>query len=233
MKDLSSVKSLTFDLFGTILDLGGSLIPYINRFLDAHGAQLAGDKLWEQWRARQRIEQYQDTIMSLGHSGYLATVRRALVYTLYLNDIEPTNDLVSKLMSAWRELSPFPEVLPALEKLANRYKLVVLSNGDPEFLDHLTENRFSYVFDYVFSVNIVGAFKPHPGVYLRAASTLGLGTHQCLMVSANSFDIMGARACGFRAVFVNRYQLPYEDTDYQPDSIVSNFTQLTEFLLSD
>ena len=68
VKDLSSVKSLTFDLFGTILDLGGSLIPYINRFLDAHGAQLAGDKLWAQWRARQRIEQYQDTIMSLGHS---------------------------------------------------------------------------------------------------------------------------------------------------------------------
>ena len=149
MKDLSSVKSLTFDLFGTILDLGGSLIPYINRFLDAHGAQLAGDKLWAQWRARQRIEQYQDTIMSLGHSGYLATVRRALVYTLCLNDIEPTNDLVSKLMSAWRELSPFPEVLPALEKLANRYKLVVLSNGDPEFLDHLTENRVSYVCVYV------------------------------------------------------------------------------------
>ena len=136
-------------------------------------------------------------------------------------------------MSAWRELSPFLEVLPALEKLANQYKLVVLSNGDPEFLDHLTKNRVSYVFDHVFSANTVGAFKPHPGVYLRAASTLGLNTHQCLMVSANSFDIMGARACGFRAVFVNRYQLPYEDTNYQPDSIVSNFTQLTEFLLSD
>ena len=233
MEDLSRVSALTFDLFGTILDLGGSLVPPINRFLDTHEVRLSGDKFWEQWRARQRIEQYQDTIMSLGHSGYLATVRRALVYTLHLNGIEPTDELVSKLMSAWRELSPFPEVLPALKKLANQYKLVILSNGDSEFLDYLTKNRVSYVFDYVFSVDTVGAFKPHPGVYLRAASALGLGTHQCLMVSSNSFDIMGARACGFRAVFVNRYQLPYEDTDYQPDSTVSNFTQLTEFLLSD
>ncbi len=232
MEDLSRVSALTFDLFGTILDLGGSLVPSINRFLYTHEVRLSGDKFWEQWRARQRIEQYQDTIMSLGHSGYLATVRRALVYTLHLNGIEPMDELVSKLMSAWRELSPFPEVLSALKKLANQYKLIVLSNGDSEFLDYLTKKRVSHAFDYVFSVDTVGAFKPYPGVYLRAASVLGLGTHQCLMVSANSFDVMGARACGFRAVFVNRYQLPYEDTDYQPDSIVSNFTQLTEFLLS-
>ncbi|HIM10047.1 TPA: haloacid dehalogenase type II [Candidatus Poribacteria bacterium] len=233
MKYLPSVKALTFDLFGTILDLGRSLTPHINRFLDAQDAQVTGDKLWTQWRARQRIEQYQDTIMSLGHSGYLTTVRRALVYTLRLNDIEPTDDVVSKLMSAWQELSPFPEVLLALEKLADKYTLVVLSNGDPEFLDHLIKNRVSCPFDHVFSVNTVGAFKPHPGVYLRTASILGLETQQCLMVSANSFDVMGAKACGFRAVFVNRYQLPYEDTDYQPDSTVSNFTQLTEVLLSD
>ena len=69
MEDLSRVSALTFDLFGTILDLGGSLVPSINRFLDTQEVRLSGDKFWEQWRARQRIEQYQDTIMSLGHSG--------------------------------------------------------------------------------------------------------------------------------------------------------------------
>ena len=35
----SDIKALTFDLFGTILDLGGSLTPYIAEFLRAKGVR--------------------------------------------------------------------------------------------------------------------------------------------------------------------------------------------------
>ena len=91
----SDIKALTFDLFGTILDLGGSLTPYIAEFLKAKGADLSADRFWDQWRARQRIEQYQDTLVMLGHSGYLETVRRAFVYTLNLNGIQTSSDEVT------------------------------------------------------------------------------------------------------------------------------------------
>ena len=40
----SDIKALTFDLFGTILDLGGSLTPYIAEFLDAKGADVSPDR---------------------------------------------------------------------------------------------------------------------------------------------------------------------------------------------
>jgi 2-haloacid dehalogenase len=70
---------------------------------------------------------------------------------------------------------------------------VALSNGDPDYLDHLVHRRIRWDFDGVISVQAVGAFKPHPGVYRRAATILGLEVGQCLMVSANSFDVMGAR----------------------------------------
>ena len=58
-----------------------------------------------------RIEQYQDTIMMLGHSGYLETVRRALHYTLRRNSIDAAPDTVEAFMRGWQHLSPFPEVL--------------------------------------------------------------------------------------------------------------------------
>ena len=115
-------------------------------------------------------------------------------------------------MAAWQGLSPFPEVVPALERLHDRYRLVVLSNGDPHYLDHLVENRVHFPFDDVISATGNGAFKPHPGVYRRAAHLLGLEVHQCLMVSANAFDCVGARACGFQAAYVDRYDLPVEDS---------------------
>lgn len=231
MADFVQTKALTFDLFGTILDLGGSLTPFIGESLTAHESAVSAEDFWEQWRYRQRIEQYQDTIMMLGHSGYLETVRRALHYTLRRNGIDAAPDTVTEFMRGWQQLAPFPEVLPALSRLQSRYRLVVLSNGDPAFLDDLVTQRVVWDFDNIISVTSAGAFKPRPAVYRAAAGKLGLEVNQCLMVSANSFDIMGARTCGYRGAFVNRYQLPYEDTPYQPDITVSDFIGLAEALL--
>ncbi len=133
-------------------------------------------------------------------------------------------------MKRWQYLSPSPEVLSALQKLEERYRLVVLSNGDPEFLDYLVNERVKWDFNDVISVTSFGAFKPHPAVYRGAAGELGIEVNRCLMVSANSFDIMGARACGYRGAFVNRYNMPYEDTQYEADVIVDDFTELADAL---
>lgn len=231
MLDLRSIRALTFDVFGTVLDLGGSLTPYIAEFLSAKHAGVGAERFWDQWRARQRLEQFQDSLMMLGHSGYLETARRAFVYTLALNHVSVAVDEVADFMQAWQFLIPFPEVMDALARLQTRYRLVVLSNGEPHFLDHLACNRIGCPFDAVLSASDAGAFKPHPAVYRRAAARLGLEVGQCLMVSSNSFDVVGARACGFRGAYVDRYALPYEDTPFQPDLVVANFTELADRLL--
>ena len=231
MDNFPGVKALTFDLFGTILDLGGSLTPYIADFLRREAPGVTADKFWADWRGRQRLEQYQDTIMMLGHAGYLETVRRACHYVLRLNGIAATPNRVDELMAAWQFLSPFPEVSAGLERLKARYQLVVLSNGDPHFLEHLARKRVGWPFDAIISATDNGAFKPHPGVYLRAARVLGLEVGECLMVSSNSFDVVGARACGYRAAYVDRYHLPVEDTPYQPDVTVADFIELADALL--
>ena len=230
MTSLKNVKALTFDLFGTILDLAGSLTPFIGRFLQTKGSAIDPGRFWEQWRYRQRIEQYQDNIMMLGHCGYLEAARRSFVYTLSLSGIKASPEEVQQFMSAWQELSPFGDVLPALQRLKNKYQLVVLSNGEAHFLDYLVKNRLNYDFQAVISVEQVGAFKPHPGVYRRAAVILGLEVGECMMVSAHPFDLVGARACGYRAAYVNRYGLPYEDTPFQPDVRVKDFTELAKAL---
>jgi 2-haloacid dehalogenase len=226
------IQALTFDLFGTVLDLGGSLTPVIASFLQERKSGVSPAQVWAEWRYRQRIEQYQDNIVEMGHSGYLPVARRAGVYVLKQFGVEATSADVDHLMDAWQQLQPFGEVRAALEGLSKRYKLVALSNGEREFLAHLVKNRIGWEFDAVISVQEVGAFKPHPGVYRRGAAILGLEVGQCMMVSANSFDVMGARMCGLRGGYVNRYNLPYEDTPFVPDLTVGNFTELADRLLS-
>ncbi len=231
MSRFESIRALTFDLFGTVLDLGGSLTPAIGRFLAGKGCSIDPAQFWQQWRQRQRIEQYQDSLVMLGHSGYLETARRAFVYVLRLNRVEFTNAEVEQFMRAWQQLKPFPDVVAALPRLASEFRLVALSNGDRSFLDHLVANRIKINFDEVISVDVFGVFKPHPAVYRGAARILGLEPNEVMMVSSNSFDVMGARMCGNRGAFVNRYALPYEETPYVPDVTVKDFAQLADALV--
>jgi 2-haloacid dehalogenase len=226
-----NVKALTFDLFGTVLDIGGSLVPFISPFLKEKGSEVDAEAFWAQWRLRQRVEQYQDNIMALGHSGYQEVARRAFVYVLELNGVEASADEVRDFMRCWQELQPFPEVKGALARLKARYKLVALSNGEPEFLAHLAQKQIQWNFDAIISVMEVGAFKPHPGVYRHAAHKLGLEVGECLMVSANAFDVVGGRACGMRGIYVDRYTLPYDDRPFPPDAVVANFDGLADELL--
>lgn len=229
---LDRVTTLTFDIFGTVLDLTGSLVPPLEGFLAGLGSPASASEFWAEWRARQRIEQYQDTIIMLGHSGYLETCRRALVYCLRNNGVVFTDGDVAEFMGVWQQLRPFEDAVRGLQRLGERYRLVALSNGEPDFLDHLITNRIRVPFDHRISVEEAGAFKPHPSVYRTAAGLLECEPHQIMMVAAHSFDIMGARACGFRGAFVNRYGLPFEDTPLLPDLIVDDFDGLASELLS-
>ena len=229
---MDAVTTLTFDVFGTVLDLTGSLEGPTGEFLKELGSDLTGEEFYPQWRARQRIEQYQDSMLMLGHSGYLETCRRALVYALRANDIGFDPDHVRDFMSVWQDLSPYPDSLEGLQRLADKYRLVALSNGEPDYLSHLVRNRIEFDFDEIISVEEAGAFKPHPGVYRAAARILNAEPGEIMMVAAHSFDIMGARVSGYRGAYVNRYELPYEDTEqYLPDLVVSDFNELADVLL--
>jgi 2-haloacid dehalogenase len=223
---LDSVHTLTFDLFGTILDLGGSHAARLGEFLKTKGSPLTAEALWERWRVRQRIEQFQDNLFCAGHFGYLDSSQRALVYALRAAELPFDDADIRRIMEGWQELDPFADALPGLERLRSKFKLVVLSNGDGDYLPQVITNRLRFDFDEVISVDEVGAFKPSPQVYRYAARVLKAELAELMMVSAHSFDAVGARASGYRAAYVNRYDLPYDESPYRADLAARDFLDL-------
>ena len=146
---LDSVDTLTFDIFGTVLDLTGSLVPPIRAFLEGRDTDVDADSLWAAWRARQRVEQYQDALLMVGHSGYLESCRRAFVYCLRDAGVPYSDSELTEFMSCYQDLAPFDDAVRGLHRLrdSGRYRLVALSNGEPEFLEHLATNRIEFDFD--------------------------------------------------------------------------------------
>jgi 2-haloacid dehalogenase len=227
---LARVHTLTFDIFGTVLDLTGSIVPVVKDYLASKNSAIEPEQFWVDWRGRQRLEQHQDTILMLGHGGYLEVARRALLFTLRRYGVEFSDGEPAEIIRVFERLQPFEDARIGLEKLSEHYKLVALSNGNQWLIDHLTENNIGVKFDGCLSVERVGRFKPHPSVYRMAAAELDCAPGEIMMVAAHSFDILGARACGFRGTFVNRYNLPYEESKLQPDLVVNDFVELAEAL---
>ncbi len=229
---LERVKFLTFDIFGTVMDLTGSLSGPAGDFLAANGSGITGETFYADWRERQRIEQYQDNLLMLGHSGYLETCRRAFVYCLKKHNVDYTAEGVREFMQVYMDLQPYDDAIEGLRSLGSRYRLVALSNGEQWYLEKLLGSNVPVEFEAIISVDQVGAFKPAPGIYRKAVQRLGCEPGEILMVAAHAFDILGAQACGFKAAYVNRYNLPTEDSEYQPDIIVNDFVELAERLLA-
>ena len=182
---LDTVTTLAFDVFGTILDLTGSLEGPAGELLAELGSDVSGAEFYPQWRARQRIEQFQDSLLMLGHGGYLETCRRALAYALRANGIDFAPERIARFMDVWQDLSPYPDAVEGLERLSREYRLVALSNGEPGFLEHLANNRIRFDFDAIISVEEAGFFKPHPAVYRTAARLLDADPSEIMMVAAH------------------------------------------------
>ena len=104
---MKQIEAITFDLFGTIFDLKSTLIDSITNYLSikrVSNTKLTPDRFWAIWRERQRIEQFQDSLLMAGHSGYLETAKKALLYTLRYYSISFTDSEVNIIMYEWQNL---------------------------------------------------------------------------------------------------------------------------------
>ena len=119
-------------------------------------------------------------------------------------------------MKAYDSLSTFPDVAPALKALADESEItaVVFSNGTQEMVGNSVKESpdlipHASVFKHIVTVEKSKAFKPDPSVYYHLAESVGKGKSKGEMgtmwlVSGNPFDIVGARAVGMQAAWVDR-----------------------------
>ena len=138
------------------------------------------------------------------------------------------------LVSEIERLKPFPDVIAALGRLAKRYKLVILSNGDRDMLE-AAKPHIGFPFDLTVSVQDAGYFKPHHTTYATAEKLINakwpaIERPSCIFVANHAFDCIGAKAHGFRSVFIDRRQRPYGQSPHQPDLIIQDFKALADAL---
>jgi 2-haloacid dehalogenase len=204
LADLSGVRALTFDVFGTCVDWRSGVAAEARRIGALNGVDADWERLADAWRAlyvpsmdKVRRGVLPWTNFDQLHRSSLDQVLREMVADGF--DAAARDELTL----AWDRLPAWPDAARGLERLNRGFKVSTLSNGNRSQQTALI--RFaSLPFPRLLSAEDFHHYKPDPEVYLGAASMLGLDPSQVMMVAAHKSDLRAAQKAGLKAAFVER-----------------------------
>jgi 2-haloacid dehalogenase len=228
--DLSQVRALTFDVFGTTVDWRSGVAAEGRRLGELHGVDADWERLADRWRAL-----YMPS-MDRVRSGELPWTNFDRLHRLSLDEVlrelgaEGFDESArEELTLAWERLPAWPDSAMGLARLAARFTVATLSNGNRSQQAALV--RFAGLpFQRLLSAEDFRHYKPDPEVYLGAVAALGLEPREVMMVAAHRGDLRAAQASGLRAAFVERplEKGPGGGADLLPDPAAD--VQATDFM---
>ena len=212
--------AVLFDAYGTLFDVY-SVGLLAEQLFPGHGQALG-----VMWRDKQ-IEYTRLVTTSNDGAHYRPfwdLTRAGLRYACKRLGLALGADQEEQLMNQYRHLSAFPENREVLQALKARGVATgILSNGDPGMLDVAVKSAgLEGLLDHVISVDALRKYKTHPAAYALGEKATGLPARRIAFVSCNSWDALAATWYGYNTLWVNRYQLPFEELGTQPLHTGSN-----------
>ena len=205
MSDISAVKALVLDVFGTCVDWRTSLINDFIKWSETSGIKADWTALVDGWRAVYAASM--DDVRKHPERGYVildVLHRRSLEKLVAQFAIHGlTEDDLQYLTLGWHRLHPWADSVAGLSRLKTKYIISPLSNGNVALLTNMA--KFAGLpWDLIMSAELFQHYKPDPETYLGAAKLLCLAPEQVMMVAAHNHDLKAAQKLGLRTAFVAR-----------------------------
>lgn len=222
------ITTCIFDAYGTLFDVA------------AAARQAAGEsgfeKLQQKWPElanHWRLKQLQYTWLRAitdAHADFWDVTQDGLDWALEATGLDGDAALRQRLLDLYWELQAYPEVPQMLADLkSGGLNTAILSNGSLPMLDGAVQSAgIGDVLDDVLSVESVGVFKPHSGVYDLVQKRFGCARDEVLFVSSNGWDAAGASGYGFVTAWVNRANEPMDRLPWTPAHVLSDLTTIPQ-----
>lgn len=215
--------TLAFDVYGTLIDTAGA-VELLSEQVGDRASEFS-----ERWRTTQLGYSWRRALMR-DYVDFGTCTAQALDHTAAAMGVDLGAEQRERLLAAYGELPAFPDVAPGLQALAAAgTRLVAFSNGPAAAVSSLLDKAgLGDLLDDVVSTDEIRSFKPDPAVYHHLLERVATEGRRTVMVSSNSFDVLGAKSAGLRAVWVRRGAGAVLDPwDVEPDATVSALTDLT------
>jgi 2-haloacid dehalogenase len=225
------IQALTFDVFGTVVNVRSTLIDELKLFglPDGITGQLADDWKNEYANGVERVKNAAGDESAWKNADQL--IRDGLNVALSQNHLQNlTESDRDELLPAWHRLKPWNDSLSGMQRLRSRFKLVALANANASLLADIAYHA-GLPWYMIISAEEVKRYKPDPLVYQRAICRLGLRPDEIMMVASHLYDLDGAKEAGMMTAFVKRAEELSGDGKYEPDVTVTDFNDLAAKLI--
>ena len=198
MGSIGQFEVLTFDCYGTLIDWETGIQTAFKQALTNLGLSKSQEnKLFDLYEKEEKRIEGEKTYRP--YRKVLAQALVAAAKTIGKTIPNETSEILAKQLPTWRA---FPDTKPALERLAKRYRLGILSNVDDDLIAGTLRN-FTVPFDLVVTAEQVRSYKPGFMHFERAQEIIG--ERKWLHVAASIYhDIEPALELNLSAVWVNR-----------------------------
>jgi 2-haloacid dehalogenase len=198
--NLDRFECLSFDCYGTLIDWETGLSSALRPILEAHEVSFDRDALLELFgRAETEIE-------AGPYRPYREVLKAVLSRLGEAFGFEPSRDELESFGGSAGSWPAFPDSGQALRALAERYRLIILSNIDDD-LFRSSQQILGVEFDRVFTAQQIGSYKPARRNFEYLIQHAGAPKEAILHVAQSLFhDIVPAREMGLSTVWVNRRQ---------------------------
>lgn len=199
MTDFDDIEWVSFDCYGTLVDWETGIAAAIGGVLEARGITTSRAKILALYAATE--PGVQDSESFLEYRRVLRRVMASIGDELGFECTEPELDCLVTTLPEW---PVFPEVVDALRKLKERYKLAVISNVDDDLFAG-TARALGVEFDAVITAEQVGSYKPDLRNFDAASDRMGVDRRKWLHVAESLYhDIAPANRLGIKSVWVSR-----------------------------
>ncbi len=196
--DLTEVQYLTFDCYGTLIDWETGILNALRPVLRKHHCVFTDDQLLDLYA---ELESRAEAGEFKAYREVLRQVVRGFGERFGFAASGQEQESLPESLKAWM---PFPDTVPALQSLASRYKLCVISNVDDDLFLH-TARHLQVPFHAVITAEQARSYKPSLHNFQVALKKLGAQPREILHIAESLFhDIAPTRRLGIKNIWVNR-----------------------------
>ena len=202
-----ATKAIIFDLWNTVAYNKGAKINPIVKLEEMLGLNIKLYREVELGFMTRRFKTRKDAMINLcRHVG-----------------VKPTDRMVDSLVYVWSGLNLnmklFPDVVPVITELRNKYKIGLLSNTDCFTIKDFKDKGYEKYFDSIAFSCDLGLLKPDPRIFKLVLHELKAGPEETVMVGDNyKDDILAAERLGMKGVLLKR---DYDKFDTKPSHVES------------
>jgi 2-haloalkanoic acid dehalogenase type II len=213
---------ITFDCYGTLIDWEQGIVNAFQSEAARHGISADATGIISAYHDQEPVV---ETEKYTPYREVLAETARRVAARLGL-EIPP--DRASFLADSLPDWQPFADTNAALERLASRFKLGILSNIDDDLLAR-TRRHFTVDFDLIVTAAQVKSYKPADGHFVEARRRMG---EMRWLHAAQSYfhDVVPASRLGIPVAWVNRKGERADEQGPQPDFEVRNLAELADLM---